>query len=216
MLDFIYYLFSYGSIISFFIPVLVFCTVRKTLIKENSALFTLVFFNLCFTFLAILSQEIYTNCYPAYHVSTPILTLLTINYFWRKGISTFIAVISASIVLLLFIYESIYLNNWFENNLLIAVFSNMCISMLSLYHLYIIFTNENENENNNQFKSLFFISSGLFISNTSSFFFSLNENKIRSEDYLVLFQYVFPVFMFIYILQNALISWGIWTTQKRS
>ncbi len=216
MLDFIYDLFSYGSIISFFIPVLVFCTVRKTLIKENSALFTLVFFNLFFTFLAILSQEIYTNCYPAFHVSTPILTLLTINYFWRKGISTFITVISASIVLLLFIYESIYLNKWFQNNLLIAVFSNMCISMLSLYHLYLIFINENENEQDNQFKSLFFISSGLFMSNTSSFFFSLNEDKIRSEDYLVLFQYVFPVFMFIYILQNVLISWGISITQKRS
>jgi hypothetical protein len=213
MLDFIYYLFSYGSIISFFIPVLVFCTVRKTLIKENSALFTLVFFNLCFTFLAILSQEIYTNCYPAYHVSTPILTLLTINYFWRKGISTFIAVILASIVLLLFIYESIYLNKWFENNMLITVFSNMCISMLSLYHLYTIFTNENEKDN--QFKSLFFISSGLFISNTSIFFFSLNEDQIRSEDSL-LYQYVYPVFMFLYILQNILISVGIWTTQKRS
>ena len=216
MLDFIYYLFSYGCTISFFIPVLVFCTVKKTLIKENSALFTLVFFNLFFTLLAILSQEIYTNCYPAFHVSTPILTLLTINYFWRKGISNLIAVISASIVLLLFIYESIYLNNWFENNLLIAVFSNMCISMLSLYHLYIIFIKENENEQDYQFKSLFFISSGLFMSNTSSFFFSLNEDKIRSEDYLVLFQYVFPVFMFIYILQNVLISWGIWITQKRS
>ena len=216
MLDFIYYLFSYGGTISFFIPVLVFCTVRKTLIKENSALFTLVFFNLFFTLLGYIPQIIYKNCYPVFHVSTPILTLLTINYFWRKGISTFITVILASIVLLLFVYESIYLNNWFENNMLITVFSNMCISMLSLNHLYIIFTNENENEKNNQFKSLFFISSGLFISNTSSFFFSLNEDKIRSEDYLVLFQYVFPVFLFIYILQNVLISWGIWITQKKS
>jgi hypothetical protein len=214
MLDFIYYLFSYGSIISFFIPVLVFCTVRKTLIKENSALFTLVFFNLFFTFLAILSQVIYTNSYPAFHVSIPILTLLTINYFWRKGISTFIALILASIVLLLFVYESIYLNKWFENNMLITVFSNMCISMLSLYHLYTIFTYENEK--NNQFKSLFFISSGLFILNTSGFFFSLNEDQIRSEDYLVLNQYVFPVFWFLNILQNVLISVGIWTTQKRS
>ena len=212
MLDFIYYLFSYGSIISFFIPVLVFCTVRKTLIKENSALFTLVFFNLFFTLLGYIPQIIYKNCYPVFHVSTPILTLLTINYFWRKGISTFIAVILASIVLLLFVYESIYLNKWFENNMLITVFSNMCISMLSLYHLYTIFTYENEN--NNQFKSLFFISSGLFISNTSSFFFSLNEDKIRSEDYL--FQFVFPVFLFLITLQNVLISWGIWTTQKRS
>ena len=214
MLDFIYYLFSYGCTISFFIPVLVFCTVKKTLIKENSALFTLVFFNLFFTFLAILSQVIYTNSYPAFHVSIPILTLLTINYFWRKGISTFIAVILASIVLLLFVYESIYLNKWFENNMLITVFSNMCISMLSLYNLYTIFTYEDEK--NNQFKSLFFISSGLFISNTSSFFFSLNEDKIRSEDYLVLNQYVFPVFWFLIILQNVLISVGIWTTQKRS
>ncbi len=186
------------------------------MIKENSALFAWVFFNLFFTLLGYIPQIIYKNSYPVFHVSIPILTLLTINYFWRKGISTFITVISASIVLLLFIYESIYLNNWFENNLLIAVFSNMCISMLSLYHLYIIFIKENENEQDNQFKSLFFISSGLFMSNTSSFFFSLNEDKIRSEDYLVLFQYVFPVFMFIYILQNVLISWGIWITQKRS
>ena len=198
---------------SFFIPVLVFCTVRKTLIKENSALFTLVFFNLFFTLLGYIPQIIYKNCYPVFHVSTPILTLLTINYFWRKGISTFIAVILASIVLLLFVYESIYLNKWFENNMLITVFSNMCISMLSLYHLYTIFTNENEKDN--QFKSLFFISSGLFISNTSIFFFSLNEDQIRSEDSL-LYQYVYPVFMFLYILQNILISVGIWTTQKRS
>jgi hypothetical protein len=214
MLDFIYYLFSYGGAISFFIPVLVFCTVKKNLIKENSALFTLVFFNLFFTLLGYIPQIIYKNCYPVFHVSIPILTLLTINYFWRKGISTFIAVILASIVLLLFVYESIYLNKWFENNMLITVFSNMCISMLSLYNLYTIFTYEDEK--NNQFKSLFFISSGLFISNTSSFFFSLNEDKIRSEDYLVLFQYVFPVFLFLIMLQNALISWGIWITQKKS
>jgi hypothetical protein len=212
MLDFIFYLFSYGSTISFFIPVLIFCTFRKTLVKENSALFALVFFNLFFTLSSFLINEIYEISYPIFHIIIPILTLLTINYFWRKGISTFIAVILASIVLLLFVYESIYLNNWFQNNLLITVFSNVCISMLSLYHLYTIFTNENEK--NNQFKSLFFISAGLFISNTSSFFFSVNEDQIRSEDYL--FQFVFPVFLFLITLQNVLISWGIWTTQKRS
>jgi hypothetical protein len=164
-----------------------------------------------FTLASSFAGMIYNNCYPSFHVTIPILTLLTINYFRRKGISTFIAVILASIVLLLFIYESIYLNKWFENNMLITVFSNMCISMLSLYHLYTIFTNEKDN----QFKSLFFISSGLFISNTSIFFFSLNEDQIRSEDSL-LYQYVYPVFMFLYILQNILISVGIWTTQKRS
>jgi hypothetical protein len=213
MLDFIYYLFSYGGAVTYFLPVLIFCTVKKTLIKENSALFALVFFNLFFTLLGYIPQIIYKNCYPVFHVSIPILTLLTINYFWRKGISTFITVILASIVLLLFVYESIYLNKWFENNLLITVFSNVCISMLSLYHLYTIFTYENEK--NNQFKSLFFISSGLFILNTSGFFFSLNEDQIRSEDSL-LYQYVYPVFMFLYILQNILISVGIWTTQKRS
>ncbi len=214
MLDFIYYLFSYGGTITYFLPVLIFCTVKKTLIKENSALFAWVFFNLFFTLLGYIPQIIYKNSYPVFHVSIPILTLLTINYFWRKGISNLITIILASIVLLLFVYESIYLNKWFQNNLLSTVFSNVCISLLSLHHLYTIFTYENEQDN--QFKSLFFISSGLFISNTSSFFFSLNEDKIRSEDYLVLFQYVFPVFMFIYILQNVLISWGISITQKRS
>jgi hypothetical protein len=212
MLDFIFYLFSYGSTISFFIPVLIFCTFRKTLVKENSALFTLVFFNLFFTLSSFLINEIYEISYPIFHIIIPILTLLTINYFWRKGISKIITVILASILLLLFVYESIYLNKWFENNMLITVFSNMCISMLSLYHLYTIFTYENEK--NNQFKSLFFISAGLFISNTSSFFFSVNEDQIRSEDYL--FQFVFPVFLFLITLQNVLISCGIWTTQKRS
>jgi hypothetical protein len=213
MLDFIFYLLYYGGTITYFLPVLIFCTFRKTLIKENSALFALVFFHLFFTLASSFAGMIYNNCYPSFHVTIPILTLLTINYFRRKGISTFIAVILASIVLLLFIYESIYLNKWFENNMLITVFSNMCISMLSLYHLYTIFTYEDEK--NNQFKSLFFISSGLFISNTSIFFFSLNEDQIRSEDSL-LYQYVYPVFMFLYILQNILISVGIWTTQKRS
>jgi hypothetical protein len=104
--------------------------------KRYQPLFVFLFASLILSLLERYSAVKIGSAIPIYHIST-IIRYLTILFVFYQIVKHKIVFISLSfIALLIFGFESIYLNGWMKNNEILTVFSNLSITTYSGYCLY--------------------------------------------------------------------------------
>jgi hypothetical protein len=204
-------LFLYLAIISYSIPIVFNLKIQKGLIHKNLPFFILILTNFFFVVLELIFSYRIQNCYPIYHVSVFVATILTFAYFIKSGLSPKIATIFLFLTVGIFFYETVYLNRFFYNNYILTVFSNVSISLISLLNLFKLFTNTQENIVD--FKFHYYINTAFFVFNSSAFYVSLFESHIKAEDGFLL-DIIYPIFSGLIVLQNLLITAGLWQLKK--
>lgn len=212
MLDFINDFLYYFGLLTFLIPVIIF------LFKRRRILSPLGFYILINAFSAGLSYAflvVFSNSYPVFHLSV-FLSSVSLVWYYKNG--DFKYSISYLVVILffaiLFISDVFVFKGLWQNNFVTTIFSNVCLTLLSLRHLYILLSESNIRDVF-LLEEKFFIAISILIFNSSSFFFSLLENEIRSDEN-EFFLITFPLFAVFTILHNVLISIGLWKQAKES
>lgn len=204
--DILYYL----GVLTFVIPVSLIFVKRRILI---SPLFAYVSLNFISVILAFLFNLHYSNSYPIFHLSVLLTTIVLILYFKKEDSN---CPILYQLVLVLIIFSSYIdifeLNGLWSNNFISTLLSNFSLTIMSLRNLYVIFNNDLLT-NLLHLESRFYIAISIFVFNSSSFFFSIFENQIRSVEN-DLFLITFPLFSVFTILHNILLTLGLWKLQK--
>lgn len=204
-------LFLYLAIISYSIPIFFNFKIQKGLIHMNLPFFVLILTNFIFVVLELIFSYGIQNCYPIYHVSVFVATILTFIYFIKSGLSPKISIIFLFLTVGIFFYETVYLNRIFDNNYILTVFSNVSISLISLLNLFQLFAYTHDNLVN--FKFHFYINTAFFVFNSSAFYVSLFESHIKAEDGFLLY-ITYPIFSVFIVLQNLLLTAGLWQLKK--
>ena len=180
--------------------------------KNTPLFFPFLFYaisKLIFSISTIGSAFIINSSYPVFHLTLFAEFLLILFLFDKilriKSFSIPIMILG----LICFVYESIILNNWFENNEIFTVYFNLSIGILSLKYLF-EFINSKFNPNK---KLLSFLFGFLFVKCASSLILSLFESDIRFEPnaLAVLLLYFYNAFE---ILQGLLVSRIIWKLKE--
>jgi len=214
MPEVIYQVSNIGAIVSYFLPLILF--LKSNNLNKNlsfkSPLFILLTAQIAYVSLGIFFLYFVQNGYPLYHISVFVLTILTIYFFRDFSASIrFVSNIFLIVSTVVFTLETVVLYRIWENNLFMTLLSNFEISIISFMAIYVNFNNFEIEKKERDFNN-FYISTGFFIFNCSSFFFSLFEGIIRSKNEL--FMTIFPVFMLLIIIQNLLTCVGIWELRK--
>jgi hypothetical protein len=214
MQEVIYQLSNIGANVSYFLPFIFFLR-SKNLSKRlpfKCPLFILLTAQIAYVSIGVFFLHFIHNGYPIYHISVFVLTILTIYFFRDFSASIrFVSNIFLIISTVVFTLETVVFYRIWENNLFMTLLSNLEISILSFMAIYVNFNNFEIEKKERDFNN-FYISTGFFIFNCSSFFFSLFEGIIRSKNEL--FMTIFPVFMLLIIIQNLLTCVGIWELRK--
>jgi hypothetical protein len=177
----------------------------------NLPLLILIALNLFFVILEVVFLYVLQNCHPIYHVSIFLSTILTFSYFIKSSLSPKISIVIILLTIGIFFYETVYLNRIFYNNYILTIFSNVSISLISLFNLFKLFTNTQDDVVN--FKFHFYINTAFFVFNSSAFYVSLFESHIKAEDGFLLY-IIYPIFSVLIVLQNLLITAGLWQLKK--
>ena len=204
-------IFIFFATLSYVIPFLISFKLRKRLILINKPIFIYVILDVLFVILEYIFIVIFTNSHPVHHISSFVLLFLSLTYFYSVYLNRYLFVFCLFIMLILFFYETVYLNTIMEPNYLFLTFSNCLISIISFFHLFKLFNSDNDEIRLFQFQ--YFISMGFFIFNSSSFFMSLFESQIVNDlnNYFVI---VSPIFSSLIVFQNLMISKGIWILKR--
>lgn len=136
MKEFIYEITNNLAVISFLLPFFISILTRKGLIQMNLPLLILIALNLFFVILEVVFSYVLQNCHPIYHVSIFVSTILTFSYFIKSSLSPKISIILILLTIGIFFYETVYLNRIFYNNYSLTIFSNVSISLISLFNLF--------------------------------------------------------------------------------
>ena len=207
MIDIIINTFYYLVFASYAIPLLTIFLIKENVLRQYIPALLLIVTNFIAVVFEVVFVEVFENCCPIYHISVFTSTTLTLLYFIQSKLSPKISILFLILTFLIFSYESIYLNGWMSNNIILTIFSNICIGLISFLNLFRLFSSYQETVI--QFRFHFIINAAFFIYNSSAFYISLFESHIRAE-YSLLFLIVYPIFSVMNILQNILISKGIW------
>jgi hypothetical protein len=204
-------LFYFIASISYFLPLFVVMGKRRI---PNSPLFLYIIINILSVSASYFFLIYFSNSFPIFHFSVLASTAVLFYYFKTRDLyyqSTY----NFMIVLLitLFMFDLFLLDGICENNFYTTVFSNTCLTFFSLRQLFFLL-NDDKNESLFFFESNFYIAISILILNSSSFFFSILESKIRAlENKLFLF-YTLPFFFVFILIHNVLLSVGLWKKLK--
>lgn len=197
--------------VSYFFPVVTLIIKRQI---GNLPLFFYVLINLLSVLLSYIFLIYLSNSFPIFHLSVFLSTAMLIFYL-KVGDPKYQWVYKLMFIYLcgFFIMDIFLLKGIWENNFYTTVFSNICLALLSLRQLFILL-NEDENGNLFSFESSFYIAISILILNSSTFFFSVLESRIRAIENEIFMLYTFPLFMFFIIIHNCILSIGLWKKQK--
>jgi hypothetical protein len=186
---------------------------RRPLVKSP-----LVFYLISNVLLIILSnifQYYFHNCYPVFHISTLISGGLILLILKDMSVDNKILIMIFQFVLLfLCISDTFFISSiWLNNSL-----SNICMNIMIAITSYLVILEQvkiTTLKDDTKFESNFYISMSFFILNTSVFFFSIIEHKIRSEASSLFYVSYFAL-LFIQLIHLIILSFGIWKLgQKR-
>ena len=206
MLDVIYLILNNLALLSCFLPVIILLQKGRGTIIQILPLSLFCFSNLIFVLLALLFALKLNNCYPVYHFSVFFCLVLILWYYYGLNFIKKVIKIALSIGFIIFIYETIYLQEFFENNFILTIYSNAIISIISFFHLFFIIIYKDKVSKDLSFQINIDIAFAFFYS--SSFFVSLYENRIRENGDL-LFYIIFSIFSVLVILENLILSRAI-------
>jgi hypothetical protein len=206
---FVYDIGEYIAVFSFALPLLM-VFLRPWLWKYCWPIFLLIVFKFLSVGLELVFARVFKNCYPIFHISVFIETFLILLYFIHSGFYRKISLFFLATAVILFYIETFYLEQLFNNNFMMTLFSNVVISLISFLNLYTLFSSKKLDKSYFQFH--FFINTGFFIFYVSSFYVSLFESYIRES--ISLFIIIYPIFWIFLITENILLTKGIWHLQK--
>ncbi len=196
--------------ISYLLPLVIFLLKRRII---NSPLFYYVQMNIISVLLSYVFLICFSNSFPIFHFSVYLTTAVLIYYFKVRDLFYHRAYNLTFVFLTVsFIMDIFFFNGIWGNNFCTTIYSNTFLSLLSLPQLYYIL-HEEQKTSLFSFESSFYIAISILILNSSSFFFSIFEDRIRAlENNLFLF--TFPIFMFFILIHNIFLSIGLWKNQK--
>lgn len=197
----IYYL---GSV-TFIAPLILVFLKRRIFFSPLTFYIFISFLSVIFSYIF---SVYFSNAYPVFHFTILLNCTSLLWYFKSQDISYGKVYIALIILLVLFSISDLNSNGLWKNNFQTSIFSNVCLTMVSLRYLYLVL-NDNSVDDIFHFESRFYIAFSIFILNATSFFFSILENQIRSELSEV-FLVTFPLYMLFNMLHNLFITLGIW------
>jgi hypothetical protein len=196
--------------ISYLFPLVIFLLKRRIM---NSPLFFYVKINILSVILSYIFLIYYSNSFPIFHFSVFLSTAVLIYYFKIKELiyqsvyNLLFVFLSVSFIIDIFLFNGIWGNNFYT-----TIYSNLCLTLLSLRQLFVIL-DEEDKRSLFTFEWSFYITVSILILNSSSFFFSIFEDRIRSLENN-LFLYTFPIYMSFIFIHNFFLSIGLWKKQK--
>jgi len=104
--------------------------------KRIIPLFVFLFISFILSLMEIYAADKMGSAVPVYHISTVIRYLTILFVFYQITKHKIVVITFSLFALLIFGYESIYLDGWFNNNEILTVFSNLSITIYSGYCLY--------------------------------------------------------------------------------
>jgi hypothetical protein len=208
-MGFAFKIIEYITLCSHALPLLV-IILRPWLWKYCWPIFLLIVFKFLLVGLEFVFASVFKNTYPIFHVSVFIETFLILLYFIHSGFYRKISLFFLATAVILFSIETFYLEQLFNNNFMMTLFSNVVISLISFLNLFTLFSSKYLDKSYFQFH--FFINTGFFIFYVSSFYVSLFESHIRESIPLLLI--VYPIFWMFLFIENILLTKGIWHLQK--
>lgn len=211
MTRFVLGLFVYAAILSYILPLFAALKHRIGLVNFNRPIFALVISNFLFVLVEIWFSFWIKNANPVQHTSVFITTIIIFSYFHSLKFHRKSLIFLFSLACFIFVYETFFAGNIMENNTLMAVFSNLVISLLSFIHLFELF--KYDDKNLLEFKFLFYVSTAFFIFNSSSFYVNLFEMQIRAE-IGCLFAIIYPILSILLVVQNIILTKAIWTLKR--
>jgi hypothetical protein len=161
------------------------------------------------TSFGLISAYFLNTSYPVFHVSM-FLEFLILCYMLNKILEMkklLLPFVLTSIII--FLFESVYKNGWFNNNEIFNLFFNASCSFLSFVYLIKLFPGTNLL---NKRYFLIFISV-LFVQSSSLLVISIYETQIRINPNFVAF-ILFLTYNFFEITQNIVNTWIIWKLKK--
>lgn len=197
------------------IPVLIHLRMNQRRPLVKSPLVFYLISNVLLIILANFFQYYFQNCYPVFHISTLIsgsLILLILKD--MSGHNKILITIFQFVLLFLCISDTFFISSiWLNNSL-----SNICMNIMVAITSYLVILEQvkiTTLKDDTKFESNFYISMSFFILNTSVFFFSIIEYKIRSEASSLFYVSYFAL-LFIQLIHLIILSFGIWKLgQKR-
>ena len=138
-----------------------------------------------------------------YDITQYIILILLLN---NIGSKQFFPI--AFIPIVVFIYESIYLNGWFHYDELFYVISTVFIAVISLIKFY---KNLNVNTEIKNFSNIILVT--FFVCSVSSIILGIYEKELRRGDVITAFTLIF-LNNFITIVQNLGINIALWKLKK--
>jgi len=196
--------------LSYLFPFIVILMKRRFI---NSPLFFYILFNILSVYLSYVFIIYFSNSFPIFHFSVFLSSTVLIYYFKRSDIKYhFLYNLLFVFLIVSFMIDIFLFNGIWGNNFYTTIYSNICLTILSLRQLFVIL-GEEDNRSLFYFEWSFYIAISILILNSSSFFFSIFEDRIRSLENN-LFLYTFPVFMCFIFIHNIFLSIGLWKKQK--
>lgn len=198
-----YFFYSIASV-SYLTPFL-FQNMRKNLSQIITLkLFLIIGFS--GNILMLFYSRFYGNPFFIAHIYDFIQYILLILLFKNLGFKFLFPI--TLIPISVFLYESVFLDGWLNNNELFYVISTLFISVISFIRLY---QNLTRISDNNYFFNI--IHGTFFICSISSIILGIYENEIRDGDVITAF---FLIFLnnFITIVQNIGINLALWKLKE--
>lgn len=178
-----------------------------------SPLFYYIVLNVISTIVSLYFNIRFGNAYPVFHFSIFLTSLLLIRFYQNNDPKyQKVYLLFMLILFLIFSSEMLFLDGIWQNNFYSTIYVNVLMTFLSFRGLFILF-NSNENNEIKILESKFYIYIAILIFNSSSFFFSILENQIRSAE-TYLFYITIPLFLILIIVHNILLSIGLWKQAK--
>lgn len=154
---------------------------------------------------SILLKDFYDiNVYPFFHISVLLESLVLIYFFASQvNIPTKNKLIISMIPGLIFVFEAIIFDRFFNVNHYGIMFYNLIVSLLMLNLLL---------RHESIRIKLIPIIKAIFILHAISFIYSIAEGKIRMN--VELMPIVYPIFLFSVVIFNLFISSYLWSVRK--
>jgi len=199
---------NYLTYLSYFLPLLVLMMVeKKHVLFRPILLYSLV--NILMAIGRVSTAILLKTVYPAFHISTLLSFLSVLYLFHQIGYGKKSLVFFTFSSLLLFLYESVLLGRWFENNEWLTIYTLLSLCVLSVHFLLQQLKKTKEMD----FSIPLIFSSVIFLKSASMFVLCIFETELRKSantSFLVMF-FAFNAIEWIHHLG---VSMAIWTLRK--
>lgn len=186
--------------------------------KGRNFYFTPLFLYVSVNFILILTSNIFEiylkNTFPVFQISTislGVLMILILRKFSSKNKGYynfgFLLLITTCLI------DFYFIGGFWENNYTSNLAMNIIVSALSVIVIFDLINLEDD-ISPNQLEGKFYIAISFFVYNSSTFFFSLIEHKIRTE-ISSLFYVSYLSYLFLELVHYALLSFGIWKSAQK-